>query len=194
MCYFMTVAVPAETPEHQLRALLQEHGKTFESLRDSVAVSNLFDDPVHYGSTTRDHCDCGTVVGSRARAEGQPDPTEQEREIEKQIRKYKRKGWRDGRSQEWACRRRQTMSAANEAARKNALIAADAWVQLLRALAGLSADGRVWLLLHSYSGDLNQEHVQLRRRQTVQIADATPELILCVEEDVLYEFRRRRNG
>jgi len=86
------------------------------------------------------------------------------------------------------------MSAANEAARKNAFVAADAWVQLLRALAGLSADGRVWMLLHSYSGDLNQEHVRLHRRQTVQIADATPELILCVEEDVLYEFRQRRNG
>lgn len=68
---------------------------------------------------------------------------------------------------------------------------AEQWARILRALVEVSEEDRAWLLLHSYSGQIEGERIKLRRRESVLCKEVTPEFIMKIEEDVLYEFRER---
>jgi len=61
-------------------------------------------------------------------------------------------------------------------------------VRVLRALLTVFADGRAWLLLHGYSGRLENGGIGLEARQSVLVACASTDFIEPTEEDTLHEF------
>lgn len=47
---------------------------------------------------------------------------------------------------------------------------------------------RIGLLLHMYHGGIESERISIVRREIVKLAELTPELLMRIKEDVLYEF------
>lgn len=102
--------------------------------------------------------------------------------------KLRRKGWS-------AARIDRTLAARAEAARRRALrgasdLGAEEWLSLLRAVVVAVDAPYVGLLLHWYSGDVEREEFAIRRREAVPLTAASPDLLMRIDQDVLYEFRR----
>lgn len=191
MCHYITIAIPAESSQHRLRQVLRAHGKTYSSLGDDVGARKMFDTDVHYGLTTREHCDCGTVVGSLANEDPESDPEDLKRRIDRRIRKLKRKGWSASRIDDWVRAEQIAAEIASKRAGESSVADAEQWVRMMLELVDVSADGRAWLLLHWYSGRIDREGIKPRRRESVSREKLTTECIMKIEEDVLYEFRER---
>lgn len=188
MCHFITVAVPVESNEGRLRKTLRVHGKTFAPFGALAGARALFPADVHCGLTTREHCDCGTVMGSALRREAEPALTRQRSVSASKLRKFKRRGWSAVRIGKWLQEDRSAAEICSAREANSAAAEAEQWAQILRALVGASADGRAWLLLHWYSGNIETEHIGLKNVKRVGVPLVNIDLVEHIEEDVLYEF------
>lgn len=62
------------------------------------------------------------------------------------------------------------------------------WLDFLRSLLDDKKASRIGLLKHWYDKGLQTEEITLTRTEKINIDKITPEFLLNLEEDVLYEF------
>ena len=113
--------------------------------------------------------DCGTELGRLAGAE----MAEQQRK----VRRLEKKGWSKAKIDRWVADRSKSIN------RKEVV----AWVDFLTTALSSGAADSVGLMLHFYSGSVDDETFDFGRQQ-VPVADIDADFLLGMEEDCLYVF------
>jgi len=178
MCHFVTASVPAGTDLDAAAKIFEKHRLLFRVIHNPHLVLALGKDV--YLSTTAGPCDCGTPLGSRR--VGSTPPAENE------VAKLRKKGWGEAKIRRW---QEQKAEAGKRYDRQSEAMArtpeAESWVALIADMLRLTPS--FVLLLHSYSGGIQNERIDTTR-EIVARADLTADKLLSIIEDVLYEFRR----
>src|SRR5262249_9313009 len=146
MCHFVTATVPGELELPLLARVFEKHNLGFRLLSSSPVVRQL---PAgdRYVLTTRGHCDCGTVLGSRRTPEAESRA--------RQVAKLRKKGWGDAKIERWlaekqAVRERDVRKPDSDARARTADV--ERWLAFVDD--ALALVPRVGLLLHFYGGDI----------------------------------------
>jgi len=178
MCHFVTASVPAGTDLDAAAKIFEKHRLSLRIIHNPHLALALAKDI--YLATNSGPCDCGTPLGSRR--PGSTPPAESE------VAKLRKKGWGEAKIRRW---QEQKAEAGKRTDRQSEAMArtpeAEAWVALISDM--LRAVPYFVLLLHSYSGGIQNERIN-PTREVVARTDLTADKLLSISEDVLYEFRR----
>lgn len=176
MCHFITAVLPGSANLSALAEIASRHGRALKPQRN-LSVEEHLKPGEHYFLTTQSHCDCGTTLGALRRADSKLE--RRKSAAEKQESKLRRKGWSEAKIKRW-----KEQKAEHLAKLKSTQNATD-WEHLLIDLLNLRQTPFVGLLLHWYSGPI-EERIELQGREDVK---ASAETLGRMREDVLYEFQ-----
>ena len=140
-------------------------------------VARHLDDGEQYFYTTRDHCDCGTSLGSSSFGD------KRESKLSKQLKTLRRKGWSETKIERWLKDKEKARSNRPKPESDAAI-----WVALISEVLESTNAKYVGLLLHFYSGDLNDEQIAISRVETVPRLELSEDRLRAIREDVLYRF------
>lgn len=185
MCHFVTATLPRSADAGAVASQFAAAGRGFVVIANRHLESQI-DRGDQYYLTTAGRCDCGTVLGSLADSGRDPG-----RDVEQEVAKLRRRGWSEAKVGRWRLqvegdrvrRRREERGQAGRG-----VPSAGQWVTLVREVLGSGATPRIGLLLHWYAGGVESERIQLKSQRQVPRSELTPELLMRMDEDVLYEF------
>ncbi len=183
MCHFITMILPAGTGLEASSGVFARHNR-----KPVCLVSRHVDPFLQTGEVylfpSRRMCDCGTALGSLNR---QP---ESERISKATGDRFRKQGWSDAKIQRWLEQRSQTDERDRRISDAKSISVAgrgpDGWHGILR---GLVCDLRLTyagILLHWYSGGLETEKIEVKRRVTLPMDDKLTDALYRVEEDTFY--------
>src|SRR5262245_17492241 len=186
MCHYVTATMSAVGDEAAVRRIAKGYLLRWEPI-ENPSVRRILESGEKYFFTTHGMCDCGTDLGSALRIDNSLRPPDHEREA-KMLRK---KGWGTAKIE----RRRNDRQAdferrvAEAEARKNRPPHnAQIWCDFVRAVIAARAARSIGLLLHFYHTRIDGERIPIAGRRVVLESELTPECLLEMEEDVLYEI------
>jgi hypothetical protein len=185
MCHFITATIPKNAHIKTIAAIFDAHKLRFHEISNRHVAAHIGPGEMQI-LTTRGHCDCGTVLGSLNR----PDKSE-ETPLDHELTKLRKKGWSEAKIQRWADERERTKEKRT---REDAVRAetgtplADQWINFIEAALKSGQTPRIGLLLHEYSGGIESERIKVLHKGKIKMANLTPDLLIGMKEDVLYEF------
>lgn len=168
MCRIITAVVPADFDLSARKLLLEQYGMSFEEIKNSFVEAQINGD--RYVRATRAFCDCDALLGIEPKVAVKPSD----------IEKRRKKGWSSNKIERWLAEK---SIASKDRAEKRAgeLKHWNAFIdKLLRGGAK-----RLGLLVHIYSGRIDEEKVELQRVERVLLSDLD-KVLLRMELDVLY--------
>jgi hypothetical protein len=183
MCHFITATLPEGTDLAALCPVLKEHGGVLNPLENPWVQEQLPSGTLYLNATSG-ICACGTSLGSLRRTADRPAASK------KELRKLRQEGWSEAKIERWVEEKEAAKAQALTTAQAARTADAERWITQLRSILAAGKTDRVGLLLHWYRGSLEDERIHLRNRVPVRIDEVTPDLLMNLEEDVLYEFQR----
>lgn len=184
MCYHITVTLPKKTNLEAIRQVINKCDMAFEPVNNNHVISQLRPGELYF-SATKGHCDCDTVLGSLS--------TSQRYEAllhSKKFKKLKKKGWSKEEINNWIAEKMKTMK--KKVGRKYSTVEQNKkvtrWITFLRELLHTGFISHIGLLKHWYKGALDSEQISIKKTQRVNVERNIEELLLHLEEDILYEF------
>jgi len=186
MCHYITAVLPHTVDPTAVASLFDSYKLGFEIISNPHVVGQI-DLKAWYILTSGKHCDCGTALGSltrQARAQGLS--------YDREVEKSRKQGWSEAKIKRWLEQKEQTQERHRREDEALAVSGADSqrWLAFLNALLTRPATSKFGLLLHWYHTSVESERIRIQRRETVRLADVDEELLMRIEEDVLYEFVR----
>lgn len=185
MCHYITVSFPHNVNVVSVAPMFESHRFGFE-LISNPHVSAQLEAGDLYLLTTRGHCDCGTALGS-LNGSVTPDDLSNERE----LKKFRKQGWSEAKINRWLEQKEQTKEKhlrEAEAQAKGSTHELNQWVRLITDVLTSGYAHRVSLLLHMYHGGIESERIGILQRDKVKLTDLSPDLLMRIKEDVVYEF------
>ena len=185
MCHYITASLPQSVDTDSVAPIFESHKLGFD-LISNPHVSAQLEAGDLYLLTTRSHCDCGTALGSLS-VSAAPDELSYERE----LKKFRNQGWSEAKINRWLEQKRQTKARhlrEDEARAKGSTHELNQWIRLITEVLQSGSANRVGLLLHMYHGSIESERITILRREKVKLAELTPELLMRIKEDVVYEL------
>lgn len=182
MCHYITAVLPTTDSDAGLGGLVEKHRLLFERVSNDSVSAQLRPGERQLRATGH-MCDCGTGLGAGRRAPAESD-------LDRRVAKLQKKGWGEAKIARWLDQQESNEhSRARKRAARSETPTAEEWHRFLVEVLGSGGVEWVGLLLHWYSGDLSEEQVRFAR-QPVSFSELSPQLLLDLKEDVLYEFRR----
>ncbi|MBY8984698.1 MAG: hypothetical protein KGD65_06515 [Candidatus Lokiarchaeota archaeon] len=184
MCFYITATFPKGTQVGKLREILEFYQMDFSEIDNPVVKSQLRPDEKYFRAT-KDYCDCDTVLGSLNNLQDFQTLTKS-----KKVKALKKKNWSEEEINNWINEKLKTKQKnSNEkftpTERKERIIR---WVNFLHNLLDNKNVLRIGLLKHWYTGGLKDEEIKIKKTEKIAINQVTPELLLNLSEDILYEF------
>ncbi len=185
MCHYITATLPPGADVERVRNIAKQFHLAWKPIESGRVVSQLKSGETYY-LTTAGHCDCGTVLGCLSN-----ERTKLSNDHKREIAKLHRKGWSQTKIHRWL---HEKELATAKAERKDAQTARDRkaeaadWIDFLGVVLSSGASASLGLLLHSYSGPIENPNIELAERKIVPVSSLTPDDLLHIEEDRLYEF------
>jgi hypothetical protein len=110
-----------------------------------------------------------------------------------EIDRLKKKGWGERKIQRWIADRDKNAEKTkikydNLANGKHSDV--ENWRQYFQKVFSDPQIGHLGLLLHWYSNGLEDERITIKQRKRIQVNDLTVEVLLTMEEDVIYDIVR----
>jgi hypothetical protein len=185
MCHYITATLPQNADVSAVSSVFEKFKLGFEIIHNPHIKSRL---PVGelYVLTTRSYCDCGTVLGSSARP-----PTSDAVTFERDLRSFRKQGWSEAKIRRWLDEKQKAQEKEERKAHQQAeggKSEASEWVDFLTSVLKSGGANRIGLLLHWYQSGVDNERIKLQSITTLPITEATPELLMAMQEDVLYNF------
>jgi hypothetical protein len=185
MCHYITATLPLNADVAAVSLVFEKFKLGFEIIHNPHIKSCL---PVGelYVLTTRSYCDCGTVLGSSARS-----ATAGTEASERNLARFMKQGWSEAKIQRWLDEKQKAQEKEELKAHQQAeggKPEASRWVDFLTSVLKSGGANRIGLLLHWYQSGVDNERVKLQSITTLPITEATPELLMAMQEDVLYNF------
>lgn len=188
MCHFITGVIDRKSSLDNLNDLGCDNIITFHVCDNLFIKSQLRANEVHV-ARNRKYCDCGTELGMLARR-----PSPEALSVGKsEIDRLKKKGWSERKIQRWIADREKNAEKAkikydNLANGKHPDV--ENWLQYFRKVFSDPQISHLGLLLHWYSGGLADERIAVKQRKRIKVNDLTAEILLKMEEDVIYDIVR----
>lgn len=189
MCHFITATLPKGADVDALKDVFRENGFAL-GLESNAAIQSQLPSGAIYFRPTTAYCDCGTPLGSRssrAKHAAKESPTEAD------VAKLRRKGWTQAKIDRWLAQKgeaRQKNERAASQKETDGVADAKAWLRLLITTVESGHTPWVGLLLHFYKRSVSDEEFQVGRVVTARATDLSVDLLLDMDEDVLYRFER----
>lgn len=179
MCRFVNAVLPDATPAPALTSIAAEHHLSIEPVFNPSACAQLRrgEGWFRIGSGP---CDCDTPLGSR----GVDDTTVQA--MARRVAKLRRRGWSDARVDRW--REQKFASRDRRTSTTHGPSALD-WATFLRSALGTGETAFLGILVHWYTASLESEEIRVDARRIVAGSEISPDLLLDLEHEILYEFR-----
>lgn len=184
MCHYITATLPAGADSEAAARIADRFSRAWEPVTNASLVAQLRPGE-QYFCTTRAHCDCGTALGSAKSIERNAST------LRRKAERMKHKGWGPRKIERWLDEKQKGWArrqSKQEARLDESLGEVRSWESLLRDMLSEPSLDYVGLLLHWYSGGLD-EKIALSGKESVGLAALTPEFLARLEEDVLYRFR-----
>lgn len=188
MCHFITGLIPRQTTLEEINAIGRNHVILFDVCNNSFVQSQLSADEIYLTKRTK-YCDCGTQLGVKTRTD---DPSN--RRIDKrEMDKLKSKGWSETKIARWLADREKSIE--KDKVRYDQIVNGvqtdiENWLEYIHKLFAETTTNRFGLLLHWYASGPETERIKLKDRVIIKLSELTPDVLLGVEEDRVYEFRR----
>lgn len=192
MCDYITATLPAGADLVGLMPILKRHHLDFTPIPNEKVIAQLKPGET-YHNTTGSKCDCGTGLGILATIH--ESKGESDRAVARKVRKFQSKDWSKTKIDRWLAQHEETQLNRQRAAahreqwyREQCNSDAERWLGIVSEMIESGKTSSVGLLIHWYSRRLESERIKLKKRCRTRIADASPEFMLNMEHDVLYEF------
>lgn len=185
MCHYITATLPHSVNPESVAPLFETHKLGFEVISNPHVLSQV-EAGDWYVLTTRGHCDCGTALGSL----NNPAASEMA-SYERELKKFRKQGWSEAKIKRWLEQKEQTKERhlrEDEARAQGSTPELDQWVDFITDMLTSGRTRGIGLLLHMYQRGVESERIDLLGKERVRVADLTPERLLRMKEDVLYEF------
>ena len=194
MCDYITATLPAGADLVGLMPIVKRYHLDFTPIPNENVIAQL--QPVEtYHNATGSKCDCGTGLGSIAAAH--ETKGESGRAVARKVRKLQSKGWSKTKIDRWLAQNEETQLNRQRVAahreqwyREQYTSDAERWLGIVSEMLESGKTLSVGLLIHWYSRKLESERIKLKKRCRASIADVSPEFMLQMEHDVLYEFTK----
>jgi hypothetical protein len=186
MCHFITAVIDKKTNLDSLNALGKEYIISFTRCSNQYVEEQLRDNEQYLAKHCK-YCDCGTQLGMLTR-EQSPDLMMIEK---RDIEKLQRKGWSENKIKRWIADREKSIE--KDKARYEKLINghhADVynWLLYFNKVLSESQMTHIGLLLHWYKGATHSERIKIKDRRKILMTELTEEVLLKMEEDVIYDI------
>lgn len=186
MCHFITCLVAPGVSLLELQPLCSKYGMLFKSIDNPFVSAQL--PPGQYVRATQSVCDCGTPLGSSYAKENQKSLAEGESAHAVAVAKLKKKGWSQAKIDRWQAEKE---TAAERSSLQRAYSSGadlNSWCQFIKAFLTASEGKALGLILHWYSGSLDDEKIQINSIERIPVSNELEKNLLSVREDVLYLF------
>ena len=185
MCFYITATLPKDVDLEELKAIFNEYNMAFNPIENDNIQSQLRTGELYFRAT-KDYCDCGTVLGSLNNLQEYQNLLKSQK-----VRTLKNKKWTDEEIDKWI-KEKLHKEGSSTIGKKLTPMEIDEkikrWLDFLRSLLDNKKASRIGLLKHWYDKGLQTEEITLTRTEKINIDKITPEFLLNLEEDVLYEF------
>ena len=185
MCHYITATLPHSVKPESVAPLFESHKLGFE-LISNPHVSSQVEAGDWYVLTTRGHCDCGTALGSLNHP-----PSGEAVSYERELKKFRKRGWGEAKIKRWLEQKEQTKERhlrEDEARAQGSTLELDQWVGFVTDVLKSGHARRIGLLLHMYQRGVESERIDIHGKESVRLTALSPELLMRMKEDVLYEF------
>ncbi|MFX1571629.1 MAG: hypothetical protein ACFFB0_02690 [Promethearchaeota archaeon] len=184
MCYYITATLPNDVNLEELKSYFDKFNMDFSPINNSNVKPQLRPNEM-YLRATKSYCDCDTVLGSQNLSQEYKKLLKS-----KKIRTLKKKKWSEEQIHNWI------MNKINSKQHKTALKKTpieihqeiDKWRNFLHTILNVAKIKRIGLIKHWYNTGLVNEEILIKNTEEIKFKEITPNLLLNLEEDVLYEF------
>ena len=173
MCHYITATLPSNVPSSEAEAIASQFERDWALLKNPHVQKYLLSGE-QYFFTTRGHCDCGTTLGSKNSLHTNQNS------IDRHVKKFRRKGWSQSRIDRWLGEKSKPKPGGDTFN----------WKSLISSLIEKGNAEFVGVLLHVYTGYLEDEKVEIEKIEEVGFSKLSEEYLCKIEEDVLYRFKR----
>jgi hypothetical protein len=181
MCDFITLVVGG-SGRSAITPLVARHGRNAKPAFNPAIAALLKPTEAQF-LTTVGNCDCGTVL--RGHAPAAPDWRSG------QAAKLARQGWSPAKIERWFADREGADTRAKERSHARSFDSVDLWRDLIGDLLASPGVEQAGLLLHAYSGDVNDEEFAAYRT-SVAFADFATRLQALNDGELLMTERAVR--
>jgi len=185
MCFYITATLPKDVDLEQLKDIFNEYNMAFNPIENDNIQSQLRTGELYFRAT-KDYCDCGTVLGSKSNLQEYKNLLNSQK-----VRTLKKKKWTDEEIDKWIKEKLQKKGTSTIGKKLTPMEIdkeTERWLDFLRSLLDNKKASRIGLLKHWYEKGLQTEEITLTRTEKINIDKISPEFLLNLEEDVLYEF------
>jgi hypothetical protein len=184
LCFYITATLPKETQIENIRNILELYKMEFSEIHNHIVESQLRHGELYFRAT-KDHCDCNTLLGSLNNLQDFKNLSKS-----KKIKSLKKKNWSEEQINNWI---KEKLKSKHEKSSEKFIpaerkVRLDRWGNFLHDLLDNKKVSRIGLLKHWYTMGLTDEEIKIRKTEKIVINQVTPDLLLNLSEDVLYEF------
>jgi ribosomal protein S16 len=154
MCFYVVLVVRGGDAS-TIDRLLRRHGRQARPFFNATLAGSLLPDEAPF-LTTVGHCDCRTVLA--------PILVDRERKRAEQAAKLVKRGWSKGKIERWLNDRMKADERAEERQHANTPDSFELWGRVISDLMSTPGVQQAGLLLHFYSGDLEEETIAPLRK------------------------------
>ena len=188
MCHFITGLIDSKVTLDDLNKVGHDNAITFVKCDNEFVKSQLKSGEDYLVKRTS-ICDCGTQLGLVSRT-NTPDTTRIEK---REVDKLKKKGWSETKIKRWLTDREKTSEKDKikyDRIVNGVHLDIANWIDYINKVFTETKTQHFGLLLHWYKGGLEDERIKLKDRIKVKLSELTPDTLLKMDEDVIYEVRR----
>ena len=184
MCFYITATLPKGTDLNKFRHDIEKFEMAFKVIQNDNINSQLRPGEL-YLRATKSYCDCDTILGSLNRQNEYQTLLNS-----KKVKTLRKKKWTDEEIDNWI--NQKLKNKKGEVGRKltqnerNSEV--ERWHQFILNILENSNVSHVGILKHWYHGALEDENITLKETRRIQNRNITPDFLLNLEEDILYEF------
>jgi hypothetical protein len=154
MCLYVALVVRGGDA-YTIDRVLRRHGRQARPFANATLAGSLLPGEAPF-LTTVGHCDCGTVLA--------PIVADREGKRTEQAAKLVKRGWSKGKIERWLNDRMKADERAEERRHANTPDSVELWGRIISDLMSTPGVQQAGLLLHFYSGDLEEETIEPLRK------------------------------
>lgn len=181
MCRFITAVVSTGAALQSFKPLLDKYEMSFEEIKNPYVEAQVDGD--FYVRATRSSCDCNSALGS---ASNQQEASQEDVTHSSEVAKLRKKGWSEHKIERWLAEKTGSSDRHQQQERSKLDAELTRWREFIDAVLSDGFTKRFGLLLHMYRGGLEDERIQIKRKEHILLSEHFENVMLTIDEDVLY--------
>jgi len=184
MCFYLTSTLPKDADLDQLRPIFNDFNMGFHPIENEYIQSQLRSQELYFRATNA-YCDCDTVIGSQINQQAYQNLMNS-----KKVKTLRKKQWSEAQIEAWILKKLKTKKPkqTQNLTPLEKDLELRRWTDFIHIILQNSSVSRVGLIKHWYDGGLENEKFIIRETKEVKASDISPEFLLNLREDILYEF------